>query len=153
MKRGAPRRSGFSLIELLVVIVIISLGLVSISTMFVGAIISDMKAERISYANDRAIKEMERLRGATFSNAVVDTTVFRPADGYTILSQGANGSGVVAFAVPELPQATGRVAITYYNPGTGIYPNLKQIAVSLSWLGGKSARGSVVLTTFIGNRP
>jgi hypothetical protein len=133
--------------------VIMAIGLVSISTLFVGAIISDTKAERISLASHRARKEMERLKGATYSNAVVNTTVFPTTSGYTILETGAAGTGRVSFSVPELPNATGEIDITYYDSGAGIYPNLKRVVVSLSWLGGKRTRGSVVLVSYLGNRP
>ena len=147
------RVGGFSLIELLVVIVILAVGLVSISTLFVGALVSDVKAERIAFANHRAKKEMERLKGATYSNAVVDASVFPTSRGYTILETGPSGTGVVGFSVPELPGATGRINIGYYDGGAGIYPNLKQVRVSLSWMGGRQTRGSVVLLSYLGNRP
>jgi len=147
------RRSGFTLIELLVTTVLLALGLIALSTLFVAGIVSDIKAERIQMATNRARKELERMRSAGYSGALIDATVFKPADGYTITESHTDLTGVVSFTEPSLPSGAGTVEIRYYNPGTGIYANLKRVSVALSWGGGRRTQGSVYATTLIANRP
>ena len=147
------RRSGFTLIELLVTTVVLALGLIALSTLFVAGIISDMKAERIQIATNRMRQELERMRSAGYSGALIDSTVFKAADGYTITESQPNLTGIASFTEPSLPGGTGTVEIRYYNPGTGIYANLKQVSVALSWGGGRRTQGSVYATTLLANRP
>jgi prepilin-type N-terminal cleavage/methylation domain-containing protein len=146
-------RGGFTLLELLVVVVILGIGLTALSGVFVSALVSDMKGERLATATYRAQEELERIRGAEFGNALVDSTIFPSSEGYTIIQQNANKTGVVGFSVPGLPGAIGRITIAYYQSPVGIYPNLKDIRVTITWGGGRQAQSSVVLGTLLGNRP
>jgi len=147
------RRSGFTLIELLVTIVILAIGLVALSTLFVAGIISDMKAERIQIATNRVRQELERMRSAGYSGALIHTDVFKPAEGYTITEQTANLTGTVSFTEPLLPASSGTIEITYYDSGAGIYPNLKRVSVSLAWGGGRRTQGAVYASSLLANRP
>ena len=146
-------RRGFSLIELLATVMILSLGLVSVSTLFIGGTISTAKAKRISAATNRAQQEMERLRSAGFSGCIVDTDVFPAASGYTIVQQNDDLTGRVAFTPSGLPSATGYIDIGFYDSGAGIYPNLKTVVITVTWSGGKPAQGQVKLQTYIANHP
>lgn len=150
----ARHKGGFTLIELLVTITLLSLGLLSLSSLFVSAIVSDTKTRYIQLASDRVQREMERLRSVDFNSVVVTNTGLFAADqGYTKLSQDALLMGVVAFSDDSLPHAVGRITLAYYNPGTGIYPSLKQVTVTLSWQGARLARGSVTEVILLANRP
>ena len=149
----ACRRSGFTLIELLVTIVILTIGLVALSTLFVAGIISDMKAERTSVATNRVRQELERTRSAGYSGALIHTDVFDPADGYTITESHPDLTGTVSFTEPALPASSGEVEIRYYDSGAGIYPNLKRVSVSLSWGGGRRTQGAVYASALLANRP
>jgi prepilin-type N-terminal cleavage/methylation domain-containing protein len=146
-------RSGFTLIELLVTTVLLALGLVALSSLFVAGIVSDMKAERIQIATNRMRQELERMRSAGYSGALIDATVFKPGDGYAITESHTDLTGVASFTEPSLPSGTGTVEIRFYNPGTGIYPNLKRVSVQLSWGGGRRTQGSVYACTLLANRP
>ena len=147
------RRSGFSLIELLVTVVLLAIGLVALSSLFVVGIISDMKAERIQVATNRARQELERVRSAGYSGALIHTDVFKPGDGYTIVEQNPDLTGAVGFTDPRLPASSGTVRIRYYDSGAGVYPNLKQVSVTLSWGGGRRTQGTVRSDTLLANRP
>ena len=147
------RRSGFTLIELLVTTVLLALGLIALSTLFVAGIVSSMKAERIEMATNRMRQELERMRSAGYSGALIDPAVFKSTDGYTLTETHTDLTGVASFTEPSLPSGTGTVEIRYYNPGTGIYANLKRISVQVSWGGGRRTQGSVYATTLIANRP
>jgi prepilin-type N-terminal cleavage/methylation domain-containing protein len=149
-----PKRSasGFSLIELIVVITLLGIGLVAVSGMFVSGVISDTKAERIARATNAAQRELERLRSAGFSGCIVHTDVF-PTTSYTIVEQYSDLTGRVRFPVSGLPSGTGTVQIGYYTSAIGTWPNLKQIAVTVSWSGARRTQGSVRMVTLIGNRP
>jgi prepilin-type N-terminal cleavage/methylation domain-containing protein len=147
------RRSGFTLIELLVTVVLLSVGLVALSSLFVVGIISDMKAERVQIATNRVRQELERMRSAGYSGALIDPEVFKPADGYTITESHADLTGIASFSEPLLPDSAGAVEIRYYDSGAGIYPNLKSVSVSLSWRGGRRTQGAVCASTLLANRP
>jgi hypothetical protein len=140
-------------LELLVVVVLLGLGLVGLSGIFVSALVSDMKGERLAAATFRAQHELERVKGAQFSNAMVDSAIFPSSEGYTIVEQHSDNTGAVSFSVPELPGGTGTITISYYQSPVGIYPNLKDIRVRLTWSGGRQTQGRVALAALLGNRP
>ena len=153
--QAPPRRaaSGFTLIELLVTITLLAIGLVALSTLFVAGIVSDMKAERIQVASNRVRQELERMRSAGYSGALIHTDIFKPADGYSIAQQNPDLTGTVSFTEPLLPASTGTIDIGYYDSGAGTYPNLKRVAVTLSWGGGRRTQGTVRAGTLLANRP
>ena len=147
------KTKGFSLIELLAVVFILSVGLTSVSMLFVAGQVSSRKAQRISAAVNAAQKELERLRSAGFSGCVADPDVFKATDGYTILLQNPDMTGRIGFAVPDLPNGQGVIEIALYNSGSGTYPNLKDVTVTVTWGGARPMRGSTVIQTLIANRP
>jgi prepilin-type N-terminal cleavage/methylation domain-containing protein len=150
MKR---RERGFTLIEMMAVVFILAVGLTAVSALFVAGIVSGRKAERLSAATNAVQQQMERLRSAGFSGCSVDPDIFQTAEGYSILHQHSDGTGQIGFTVPELPNGTGTIDIAFYNPGSGAYPNLKDITVTVSWTGGKPTGGTTVFETLISNRP
>jgi len=151
--RPAPGSNGFSLIELMAVILLLGIGLTSVSMLFVAGIISSSKSRRISIASDAAQKQMERIRSAGFSGCIVDDEVFTPAAGYTIIEQQADKTGRVGFTVDELPGTQGIIDIRTYDGGSGYYPNLKDVTVTVTWTGGRMTHGSTALRTLVANQP
>lgn len=151
--RARRRIRGFSLIELLAAVFILGVGLTSVSTLFVAGLISTRKAQRVSVALNAAQQQTERLRSAGFSGCSVDPDIWASEDGYTILEQNTDLTGRIGFAVPELPNGQGEMAIDFYDSGSGIYPNLKTVSVTVTWLGGGPTGGTTVLRTLIANRP
>jgi hypothetical protein len=135
------------------VVFILGLGLTSVSMLFVAGIVSSSKSQRISIASRAAEKQMEMLRSAGFAGCIVDSDVFSPGDGYTILEQQADKTGRIGFAVPELPGGQGVIEIRRYQGPTGYYPNLKSATVTVTWQGGGPTAGQTSLQTLIANRP
>lgn len=150
---GTKKRQGFTLIELLAVVFILAVGLASISALFVAGIVSSKKAQRMSIAANVSRKQMERIRGGGYASCIIDADVFTEADGYTITQDNGDGTGEVSFVVPQLPSGAGTVEIAYYNSGAGIYPNLKDVSVTVTWAGGTPMQGTTVLHTYVANHP
>jgi prepilin-type N-terminal cleavage/methylation domain-containing protein len=144
---------GFSLIELLVVVFILAVGLTSVSALFVAGTISTRKAQRISTATNAALQQLERIRSAGFSGCVADADVFTTEDGYTILEQNPDMTGQIGFAISDLPSGQGTIDIAFYTSGAGVYPNLKDVTVTVTWAGGAGTGGTTRLQTFVANRP
>lgn len=146
-------RRGFSLIELLAVILILALGLSAIAVLFTGAIVSNIKARRLNLAAEHAQQEMEKLRSGGFAAAVVDAEVFPSSKGYVILEQNPDRTGRVGFPVSDLPAGQGIIDIRYYVSPQGLYPNLKVVTVLAAWRGGSPTGGRVRLQTMLANHP
>ena len=147
------RVRGFTLIEMMVVVFILAVGLTSVSALFIAGLVSGRKAERINAATNAVQQQLERLRSAGFSGCSVDPDIFQSADGYSIVQQNDDGTGRVGFGVPELPNGQGTIDIAFYDAGSGTYPNLKDITISVAWTGGKPTGGTTVFQTLIANRP
>ena len=146
-------QSGFSLIELIVVIFILAVGLCSVASLFIAGMVSSRQAQRMSAATYEAQRQLERMRSAGFNGCLVDSDIFTTAEGYTIVEVQPDKTGILSFPVPQLPEGQGLAEIRYYDPGTGAYPNLKVITITISWVGGRPTSGQTVLTSFIANRP
>jgi len=147
------RARGFTLIEVLAAVFVLAVGLTSVSTLFVAGIISNRKAERMSAGVNAAQRELERLHSAGFSGCIVDAEVFASDEGYTIIQQNPDKTGQIGFSIPDQPLMTGVIDIAYYTGPTGIYPNLKNVTVTVTWTGGGLTAGNTVLNTMIANRP
>jgi prepilin-type N-terminal cleavage/methylation domain-containing protein len=150
MKR---RARGFTLIEVMAVVFILAVGLTSVSALFIAGLVSGRKAERISAASNAVQQQMERLRSAGFAGCVADADIFTSAEGYSIIENHGDGTGRIGFSVPELPNGSGVISIEFYDSGSGVYPNLKDVTITLTWTGGKPTGGTTVFETLIANRP
>jgi len=137
----------------MVVVFILAIGLTAVSGLFVAGLVSSRKAERVNAATNAVQQQLERLRSAGFSACSVDHDIFQTTEGYTIVQQNDDGTGQIAFDVPDLPGGTGTIDIAFYDPGSGYYPNLKDVTITVSWTGGKPTGGTTVMQTFLANRP
>ena len=150
----AAARAGFTLIEVLVAAVILSIGLVGVSSMVYCGVLSHQKSANYTIAGERAMHEMERVRDGGYLGAVVDALHF-PSPTYTILS-----SSTAGFSVADLPSGTGTITIAEdneaqaINPLTGLpYQNMKRVTITITWGGSYRSNGAYTLATLISNRP
>jgi Tfp pilus assembly protein PilV len=153
-RRGRGRRAGVTIIEVLAAAVVLGVGLVGVGSMVTYATISHQKSVNYTVASDRASQELERIREATYTGALVNTALF-PAPSYTIL----NGTQV-SFAVSDLKNGAGTITLDddvqakVINPNTGLpYSNLKIATVTITWSGGHFQGGTYTAATLIANRP
>jgi len=146
--------AGFTIIEVLVAAMILSIGLVGVSSMIYFGVISHQKSAHYTIAGERAVQEMERIRDAGYLGAVVDTWHF-PSSIYQIVD-----AHTVRFSVADLPSATGTITINEdteaqaINPDTGQpYENMKRVTVTVAWGGSRRVSGVYNVATLITNRP
>ena len=126
---------GLTLIELLVSMVILVVGLVSLSTLFLGGLQINRWAQNVSVANQAAQLVLERARDLEF--AEVETSDFRFASGDAEAVDDPAFENMMATLVDW--QRT--VTITPYPDADSLF--LKQVTVELRW-GGSQATQSVV---------
>jgi prepilin-type N-terminal cleavage/methylation domain-containing protein len=129
-RRPVGGRKGISLIELMVTIVLLGIGLVGVSSMFVVGYRTQLHAHFASVATDLAARKLEQMKSAGY-NGISETT-FAPE-----------------FAVPELPSGSGTIAYAPYPESTSTNQYLVQVVVT--WGGGPGAAGRVVLSSVISN--
>jgi len=142
------RRPGISLVELLVSVLIVSLGLVALSQLFVSALWTYQKAHYLSIATQQAQYEMEKVRDLGVLRLMngVDTTAYPPAV-YT--ANGTNNG--VTFQVPTLPGGAGSVLWTPYPAGATNNQYLQQVVIAITWTGARRAKSVVNVTTLVTN--
>jgi len=146
--------AGFTLIEVLVAAMLLSIGLVGVSSMVYYGVLSHQKSANYTIAAQKAMQEIERIRDGGYLGATVDPTRF-PYPAYHTVD-----SSTVRFGVSELTGGQGTITIAEdseamaTNPGTGQpYLNMKQVNVMIAWGGSSSLGGSYSLATLISNRP
>jgi hypothetical protein len=137
----------------MVVIFILAVGLTSVSALFIAGLVSTRKAQHINAALNAAQQEMEKLQSSGFSGCVADPEIFTPARGYTIIQQYADMTGSIGFTPADLPSGQGVIDIAFYDSGSGVYPNLKDLTVTVTWTGAGLTGGTTVLHALIANRP
>lgn len=135
MKRYTGRRPGrcagkrgLTLIELMMTLVLLSIGLVGVSSMFVLGFRTQRHAHFASVAGDMASRKIEEMKAAGYNG--IDVELF-PAE----------------FAVTELPGGQGAVSWEPYpaNDSTNQY----LVHVVIAWGGGTGIGGRAVLSTVI----
>jgi type IV pilus assembly protein PilV len=124
------RRRGVTLIELMVTIVLLGIGLVGVSSMFIIGYRNQTHAHFTSVASDIANRKLERMRSAGY-NSINDTTFPSP------------------FAIPDLPSGQGTIVWQPYPDPTSTNQLLATIRVN--WGGGNGIEGGVELCAVISN--
>ena len=75
----ANNNSGFTLMEVLVAMLILSIGLLGMAALVTGIINSNKLSNRISAATVLAQDKMEDIKSVVYSNAVSETRAFLPS--------------------------------------------------------------------------
>jgi prepilin-type N-terminal cleavage/methylation domain-containing protein len=99
---------GFTLVETMVALLVLSLGMVAVSQCLSAALLMNVKANRTGVATAYAQTTLEEIR-----------------------SSGQFTSQTTKLNDPALPQGSIQVSCTTYNAGL----NLEQVAVTVSWFG------------------
>lgn len=153
--RASRIQSGMTIIEVLLATVILGIGLIGVGSMVTYGVISHQKSQNYTVASARATEELERIREATYTGAVIEATLFPSSAGYTIVN-----STQVSFPISDLTGGVGLITLaddseaTATNPSTGLpYSNLKRATVAIGWSGSRYLRGAYTATTLIANRP
>jgi prepilin-type N-terminal cleavage/methylation domain-containing protein len=129
-RRCPANRTGVTLIELMVTIVLLAVGLVGVSSMFIVGYRNQTHAHFASVASDIANRKVERLRSAGY-NAINNTNFPSP------------------FAVPELPSGQGTITWEPYPDPTS--SNQLVATITVNWGGGNGIEGAVALCAVISN--
>jgi len=120
------KASGFTLIEVLVAVVVFSLGIIALFGSFSLALNTSRNGRDLTTANHLAETKIEQLRLGGFDDIAIDT----------------NPSPT---AVGQLAQGQMKVVVDYYNGNTKI----KLVTVKIYWQSRPESR-AVTLTTLIG---
>lgn len=133
------RRSGFTLIEVLIAIVLLAAGLVAVSAAFLSALVSNQKAENLRIANDAVEKKMEAVRAAPFS-ALNNSQFPSPFDIYDPKST----------ALPPLKIGSGTIKFSGWPAGSST-PGLLKVEVTGQVGGTRATQASSRAETVIGD--
>ena len=169
MRRRKAR--GFSLVEILVSVLIISLAFVAFSQLFISAIWLHKKAQYQTAAAKRAQNEVERaiylgdttystLLNPTTTNAIITSSCY--PSGYTVSSatMAHQFQRTVSFSMSGLPGGSGSVVYTanpfnYTRGQDAKDQELASVVVTITWSGFRAnmPNQSVTLTSFIAQMP
>lgn len=139
-------RRGLTLIELLVSCVILGIGLVGLSNMYLAGMRMYLSAQYTSVAAQRAQYELERAQSLRFtvlqnSAHLINDAWYPTADGYQELST-QNG---VEFDIKELPRGYGRITVSRFQQN----PSLLLVEIFISWNGGLNTSSSTTVSTLL----
>src|SRR5689334_1514140 len=124
------RRRGFTLVELLVSVLILSLALVALSQLYMAAMWTYHKARYTSLATQRAQLELEQAEGLGYEKLAADPLIDPlkyPEEEYSAL---ATGRGV-QFVIEEMEpvDGNGTIKISEYDG----HPELLQVEIEITW--------------------
>ncbi|MHB9025138.1 MAG: type II secretion system protein [Armatimonadota bacterium] len=147
------RRSGFSLVELLVSVVILGIGLVALIQLYMGALWSYQKGRYLSLATQRAQLEYEKVQNLGFyglDNGPTDFTYLRTQSGgeYTWLT----ASPGVSFTVNSLPNGRGTVTWQHFPVNGAGSANMLKVDIRILWDGSQKSQSDVRIVTLLANK-
>ena len=120
------KQSGFTLIEAMLAVFIVTLTGIMFAAIFPTSQINHKKSAYMSYATSMAQKQMEEIKAAGYANAYPTDWVKTPVD--------------------ELPDGIKSIAITQYAPNT------RKVEVKIEWDGYRHVGGKIELVTLISDR-
>lgn len=137
---------GMTLVELLVSCVILAIGLVALSQLFVTAMWSYQKARYTTIATERVQHELEKAQSLRFNvlrdNAnLISDTRYSSLDGYRELA-GHNG---VEFDMESIPGGHGVITISPFQGKA----SLLKIDITITWTGSPKTQAPVHVTSLL----
>jgi len=129
-RHGKGRRSGLSLVELMVTLCVLSIGLVGVASMFVVSYRTQVQAHFASVATDIASAKIEEMQALGYNG--IDEETCPPT-----------------FLVAELPSASGTLTYAPYPEKTST--NQYMLVVTVEWGGGARIAGRVSIPTVVSN--
>jgi len=152
LERAGPARrrirQAFTLVELLVAMLILSLALVSMSQLYLAGMWTTQKARYMSIATKRAQSELERAQDLgllILRNGPSEDSY--PSTEYTHHDDGRG----VDFQAPPLPNGEGSVTWQFWPPDTDGNEYLLKVTINVGWDGSSRSRSLVSLSTLLTN--
>lgn len=145
-----------TLVEILVAILILGVGIVGLSNLYLATMWTYQKARNLSLATQRAELELENIQrqAATAYTALTDTSKPLIPACYSAVIYSALPSGRgVSFKVPGLPGGSGKITITTdpFKKNRPEDAKLASASIVITWTGSKRGQSNVSLTTLITN--
>jgi prepilin-type N-terminal cleavage/methylation domain-containing protein len=136
-----------TLIELLVSIVIISIGLVALSQLYMSAMWTYQKSRSLSLATERAQLELEKVHAVGYEGLQLDPLTQNPLFPSTVYTATTNPHGVT-FPVDTLVGGSGKITVQPYQEGGAPVDNIVQVVVEIDWDGAPRAQTNVRIVTY-----
>ncbi|MHB9025542.1 MAG: type IV pilus modification PilV family protein [Armatimonadota bacterium] len=144
-RRRRSKSRGFTLVELLVSSVILAIGFIALSQLYLASMWTYWKAHYLSVATERAQQEIEyaqRLKFPALDTANANSlATYYLEPGYTALDTGRG----VHFYERKLPSGEGTLTVTNYNT----YSYLLKVTVEVNWLGPPQGQSKIKISTLI----
>lgn len=149
-KRHSPQERGFTLLEAMLALSILSIGLLATAAMQDMALRGNVDANELGFATSLATEMAERIRYNTknvtaYNNIDTSNSATRPASTQTMARGDYDQWQTRLAATPQLRNARGRVTVTASGP-----TNLNQslVVVQVTW-SGKVINHSLTLNTVL----
>lgn len=126
MRHRKRCESGFTLVEVMLMVFVLTLMALMFAAIYPTAQISHKKSAFTSYAVGLAQQKVEEIKAAGYANIQLTNGVETPLD--------------------ILPSGTQRVRITQYAD------DIKQVEVTISWDGYRKVGGTIELVTLVSDR-
>lgn len=140
------RKRGFTLIELLVSSVLIGLGLIALSQLYLAAMHTYEKSRNLSIATQRAQRELEKVQSLGYSKLKYAGENAYPPPYYSIDLSNSE----VDFTVDELPNGRGNISWDYYFSGdTSGYEHMLKVTIDINWDGAPVSQSFVRVETLL----
>jgi len=145
--RRRPR--GFTLMELLVALLILSLALISLSQLYLAGMWTVQKARYLSLATQRAQAELERANDLGILSLLNGPSeASYPISEYTWHEDGRG----VDFTEDSLPNSQGTLTWQNWPTGETGSDQLLKVDIILTWKGAARSRSQVHVTTLLTNK-
>lgn len=150
---------GVTLVEVLVAVLVLSLGIISAANCMTAAFSTTQKAQRIAMATAIAGGRLEEVRTDGFVNTITNITMtsgvgtLDTTNNYTEKTTGTVKNGLTDDQKKALPGVTLITTTSYYNDAANLRTNMiMQVVVKVEWTGAKNKRNNVTITTYMSDR-